>query len=308
MTQQWKQKFYLNFEESFSDKTITRYDDGSGYSLIDEYSVYINRMMGLKGDGNQVPFFKIYLDEEDIVDNKYVPLIISVALTSVVHEGGNTRYMLNDSRVKHLKPIEYTSREDFYVSKEDGNLYRRVRKSFKIASWKIVYKRLYSVHISNILTISGFIRRARITLLRKLPSTVLRLLSKALSLLIYGMKGENFKYNVIEEMFRNQRNDVRTVTPQQNSKPTINFFGYMVEPWSLYAYSIVVIILCITLKDYFVKLTVKDSPIDGILTIVLGIFSIITFDQVLPRIIRLAIKYSSIWSYRLKYAGVRIKV
>lgn len=308
MVSNWSNKFYDHSDKVFKDKQITHFLDGGGYSLIGEYKASFKRRMGVGKDGNQVPFLKFIFDENSKIENgKYVPLTISVGITTKVIEGTETRYMLNDSRIKHFRPIDLVSNDDFFISTVNGKIYERKNKKFSQVELDVLYNRVLKVHLSDVVTLSGIYRRTKMFVYRRLPSLLLAALAWAFGWLTFFIKNDRYIYNVIKERYLNRRGDTEKVIDPATVGPNIDFFGYKVSIWTLYTYSFLVIIAYLIWRKSLNNFISKDG-LSSLFGIPFAIFSIVTYDRLIPGFLKSAIKYSSIRSYDLKYTGIKLKV
>ena len=309
MSDTWIDTFNKNFENTFKDKHITPFIDNTGYSLIDSYSGKLKAQMGVSKTGSQVPFFKFYIDNaQSINDSPYVPLIITVSVTTAVNEQNTIRYMLNDSTIKRLKPIDITSRDDFFISKNDGQLYKKKRKNFTKVALIDIYKRMYRVHTSNIKTVRGVFARGKIFILRRMPSLILADMAWILGFILWFLKGKRYTYDVITERYLSKKGDKREIHATEAPPDNIDFFGYKVSIWTLFTYSLIVLLIYILDLQSIVKFLPKNSQLSGIFTIALAILSMVTFDKLLPLAIRLAVKYSANVAFNFKYKGIKLKI
>lgn len=306
MSNSWVDKFNKYFEDIFKNKNITRFESGDGFSLVDEYSKKFKKQMGVGSDGNQVPFFKFYFNKEKTInDEEYVPLVITAAITTAVKEGDNKRYMLNDSTIKRFKPIEITSIDDFYIATKNGKLYEKHEEKFSLVNLVDVYNRMYKVHVSDVLTIRGIITRVKFFTLRRAPSLLFEFFVWLFGWAIWGLKGKRYSYDVISERYLNKRADKKEEVAAKDPNRDIDFFGYKVSVWTLYSYSIVIILVNISARSFFDYLLQRNDLTSGIATIALAIITIVSYDKIIPTILRSFVKYSANVAFDLKYKGIK---
>lgn len=309
-TPAWIRTFNKDFEQTFRTKQFVRFQDGEGYSLIDEYQPWYRKQMGLDDSIPLKPLFKfIFYADQTIDDGKYVPLMVSVAQTTEVNENGNVRYMLNDSRVKRLKPVDVESRDEFYINTESGKVFEKRKNKYHEVNVEKIYQRLLKIHVSDWRTPKGASTRFRIFFTRRLLSLFCKSIAWVLGYVIFFIKGKRYEYDVIRERYlsspRDSENRVTSSTPPPND---IDFFGYKVSVWTLFTYSLVVIILYAIFVSAINNLLSNSEAFSSLLTITSAILSIVTYDKILPRLFRLGVKYGETFSYDLRYTGIKIKV
>lgn len=305
----WLDEFYAYSSREFSDEQYTRFTQGDGYSLVGKYKDGDIKRIGVAKELNLVPFLKFFFDQKELENPKdYVPLIINVAITHEEIERLRPRYLLSGFKVKRFRPIDFNSREEFFVSTKDGKVYEKLKKTYKAIDIKKLYKRLYKTHVSSVLTVRGVCRRLRIFISRTAPSSVANSTSFLLSSVYWWLKGERFTYDVFAESLKDGINDIRHITTSTSKENEIDFFGYRVAIWTLTTYSIVVIIIYTLFKDSMLFALSDKSAFSTIYGIALAILSIVIYDKLFPRFLRYLIMQSAKTSYDLSFKGVKIKV
>jgi hypothetical protein len=305
MTVAWPENFYNYASNQFNNLELTKFIEGGGFSLIGKYKDNHKRRMGVGTDGPQVPFLKFIF--EDSKNDDYLPLIVSIAITTRVVEGGATRFMQNDSRIKHLRPIDIVTNDDFYVSKIDGLVYEKKSNKYYKISLKIIYDRLYKLHVADIFTFKGAYIRSKRFIITKAPSVLFACTAWVLGWLLFVIKHDRYRYDVMFERFRDRRNDEPEFVAPASHESDIDFFGYKVQLWTLYTYSIIALISLFVFKRFFAKLT-NGQESESVFNIALAIFSIITYDKIIPTALKFVIRHSSIYSYDLKYKNIKLKI
>lgn len=306
----WQQVFYSDFERAFRDKMITRFNEGGGYSLVDEYPAKYIRQMGVPKDANVKPFFKYFYLEDQMTDGGlYVPLIVTVSLTTEDSTNGTVRYMLNDSRIKRLKPIELTSKEDFYVNTSNGKVYEKHRNSYSEVALSDIHKRILKLHISNWHTPKGAVTRLRLLFTQRLLSWLFKIIAWSSGRLFWYIKSKPYNYDVIRERYLNSPRDSRNQgTPSPNPPGGIDFFGYKVSIWTLFTYSISVLVLCYFFRENIVPILKELESLSSIITIALAILTIVTYDKLLPLLLILIVKGAENLSFDLSIKSVKLRV
>jgi hypothetical protein len=309
MENEWINNFYELSQKELDKGTLTVFDSGDGYSFIGEYSPKYKQQMGLNADDEVVPFFKFYFDKEKFsADNKYIPLTIDVSITSVAREGDRIRYMLNDSRIKRLRPIDFVSKDDFFVNTDSGQVYRRIGNRYKLEDLGALYDRILRVHSSNILTVMGLYRRMKLFSLRRLPSKMLGYVSWSLGFIYWVLKGKLNTYDVMAESFRNRKEDQDQILESAAPVNAIDFFGYKVSVWTLYSYSLCVILFYIFAGQSVSQILPTEGSFSSITVIAFAIVSIVTYDKLLPTAVDHGVKKTARISFYIKYRGIKLKV
>ena len=148
MSETWINTFFNQSKDEFSDKNVTIFTNGDGFSMVSEYNNIHKRQFGIRDDEGIAPFIKVYFDIKRINEfESYVPVIIQVSATSREIQNGQQMYILNVSRKRFIKPIDYVSKDDFYISKHDGKIYERKKTKYILVSFDIFYSRLYKAHL-----------------------------------------------------------------------------------------------------------------------------------------------------------------
>jgi len=302
-------KFIRSAKRDYSDKEFSEFLDTNGFSVIGTYDKGYRRQMGITDTVNVVPFAKFYFDDEDIDgEGEYIPVKIHISMTSKVIERGEARYMLNDSRIKRLKPIDLIVTDEFFIDREKGLAYEGKNGKYKRIELGKVYDRLYKAHTSRINSLKGSYHRIKIIVLRKLPAVVLSIISWLLGIIYWWLRGKFFKYDYIVESVKDRMRDPTTTKESEEPKTTIDFFGYKVGVWSLTTYSIVIVVVFLfTQNTWLVKLP-ENNALATVYSLALAIVSIVLYDKILPTATKYIIKWSSKTSFKCQVRGIKIKV
>lgn len=302
-------RFIRAAKRSYSDKEFSEFQDANGFSVVGVYDGMYRKQMGVSRAVDVVPFFKFYFDDEDIEGNDlHIPLKIQASMTSRVTQDGEVRYMLNDSRIKRLNPIDLIVSDDFSIGRVDGLVYEMKKGEYQQVDLNKVYGRIYKAHTSSITTLRGLYYRFKLLALRKAPTTALALIAWCLGWTYWWLKGKRFTYNYISESVRDRMGASTSVAESEAPETTIDFFGYKVGVWTLTTYSVVMVILfLLTQNTTFVKLP-ENNALTGVYTLALAIFSIVLYDKILPTLNKATAKWSSRMSFKCSIRGVKIKV
>lgn len=309
MRKNWFKKFIEQSKKALSDKQVTEYLTEDGYSIVGEYNKRHKGQFGILGNDNIVPFIKVFFLKDKIDEYKeYIPLWIDVGVTSKVIENGQAKYMVNDSRIKRLKPLNFMSKDDFYVSKKDGKIYEKRKETFKVVDYNKFYDRLYKAHVSSVWGIRGLLTRIRILILRKLPVYIGKLITLLSGSVYWWVKGSFYKYDVImATLVDSHQNETGERVHNQNGK-TITFFNYSVEIWTLATFSLLVIVMYTFFKDASFLQVKSNNSLSFIYPITLPVASIILYDNVLPRVLKFIIMNLEKGIFKLNYKGVNVKI
>jgi len=306
----WIQTFNSDFVRTFRGKQFVRFQDGEGYSLVDDYPGWYKKQMGIDDNVQLRPLFRfIFYANRSIEDGRYVPLIVEVSQTSEINENGIIKYMLNDSRVKRLKPVDVDTRDDFYIDTHTGKLVEKRKHKYTPVSIKNIYDRLFKIHISNWRTPKGALTRFKIFFTRRLLSFLSKSLAFIFSFSFLYIKGKRYKYDVIRERYLSSPGDSENRITTSGPPPSdIDFFGYKVSVWTLFTYSFAVVVLYLFFMPTVNDFLLKSEPFSTILTIAIAILSIVIYDKILPKALEIGVKYGETFSYDLKYTGIKIRI
>lgn len=304
----WINNFFRYSKSKLDSNKLTVYQTRDGYSYIGTYPTNYKRQMGLTDDVEVVPFYKFYFNKDEIVDSNYIALTIDVGMTSIAREGDNVRYMLNDSRIKRFHPIDFVTKDNYYIHKPNGKVFKKVGKKYKAVDLKLVYERMNRIHCSNVFTLMGVYRRTKIFLLRTLPSLATRFIAWILGFVYWFMKGSRSTYDVLAESIRDRRDDQDAIVSRQPLVDNIDFFGYKVSTWTLFSYSLLIIFVFFKYGKSISDILSSNDSFSGLYVIAFAIVSIVIYDKIAPKVINYLVKRLSIFSFNLKYRGVKLKV
>jgi hypothetical protein len=306
----WIKTFKRDFTNSFTGKQYVEFSDGHGYSLVDDYPSWYRKQMGIDDTVKLRPFFRFVFYPDKLIENsKYVPLEVDVSHTTEVSENGRVKYMLKDSRAKRMKPVEVDTGEDFYISTDSGKTFRKYKNKFVPIDLRDIYDRVFKIHISDWRTPKGALTRFRIFFTRRLLSLICKSFAFTLSLIFYYIKGRRYRYDVIRERYLSSTRDSENRITESGPPPSdIDFFGYNVSVWTLFTYSLAILVLYLVYMPLINEFLTRSEPFSSILTIVIAIISIITYDKIIPRALEVGVKYGETYSYDLKYRGIKLRI
>ena len=171
-----------------------------------------------------------------------------------------------------------------------------------------LYRRVCDVHLADIRTFRGAFIRIRLLMLRRIPSGLFSLLALVCGWLIWLIKGKRYEYDVILESLKDSKDDIRMTSATPPPAESIDFFGYRVSIWTLFTYSTFALILLSASSRVLDNVIPKNSQVAGLMTVSLAIVTIVLYDMLLPRTLKLMTKYASVRCYNLKYKGIKLSV
>lgn len=309
MTIDWKNTFFEKSERAFVGKQITRYINGDGYSMVDKYNEIDKFQLGIKKQKNVRVFTKVYFDTSEFEENdEYASIKVSMSMTTELIENNIKKYMLNNSSIRGLKPVDLFSNKDFFVYKKDGKIYQLKNKKYHLTDFNRFYTKLYKAHVASIFTLRGLSTRLRILARKITPLLIGKLLVVTSSSLHWWLKGSYYKYDVIMASLRERYQDERQFKETNKDRKTVNFFNYDVEIWTIFTYSIVIILIYTFFRDLPIFNLSENNSLSTIYTIAIATVSISAYDYFVPRILKKVIKSTEIYIHNLSYKGVKVNM
>lgn len=307
----WQEKFYNQFESSLSSQgglELVRFAEGTGLSIVEDYPANYKRLMRVPKNSAFKAMYKFAV-KEGSDNNEYMPLFISAGLTLEENEDGRKRYLLSYGKIKGITPVDFTSKDDFYVHKTSGKLYEKINDKYTRLSYFDLFKRMQRTHLSKLTDARAVILRLRIFITRKIPSTFLFVIAFLGGLLTWIIEGKRFQYDVVEESIRDGFEPERTEKATESPKEQIDFFGYKVPIWTLFTFSILTIISAILSTSY--DMPYYDDMVKSpgpLLSIAVSLVAIVFYDKIAPFLLKKLVKTFALNAYNLKYKGSKLKI
>lgn len=308
-----KSNFNAILKNTFSKYDYTELKDEIGFTLRDKYPARVTRRLKIRDGSEYVPFFNFYLRQDfkaDKVLEGAIPLVVGVELTLKTKEfyGQEYHYVLDDSSLgsKIHRPINISTSDEFCFLPTTKTFYRKRKSGWQEISLDAIKTLVFKLHLSEYSTTTGIKSRAKILILRTLPSKSCSSLAKVLGG-IYGIiKGTYFAYDPILRSLTDETSRGEHKPPPKTESDDMNFFGYKVKTWTLCSYSVLLISLTLLFRVRSLAL-IKFIETSTILTLTTAIVSIVTYDRLIPFLLKNAIVYLSTKSLILNVKSVSLK-
>jgi len=304
--------FKEEFENTFADNDYTELKDNEvGFTMRDKYPNKVLKRLKIEGEHDYTPFFNMYLDNKnrpaDLPEN-LIPFNVGVGLSLKDGSYGNIRYILDDSYIKSKihKPIGLNSRTDFAFNSSDGKFYQKKKDDWSVIGLDKIKDKAFKLHLAEYTNLVGLRARAKILATRILPTSVMEALSSILGALHWIINGTYFDYDPILVALTDEIDNQQIAPQRKNTDDHISFFGYKVKAWTLYTYSLLIIV-----AYAFIRVTghiefIKSVGDFSLVVLAFAIVSIVTYDRLIPGFARVSIKKLNSKAINLKWTGVKL--
>jgi hypothetical protein len=255
---------------------------------------------------NYASLIHIFVSNKALADEKIKPkpIITSATYGKQTQDGISMR---REDEFSVYDPIDAEFPNEFFYDPQTKQFYRFGKKIEAID----ILKRVYSKHVKTTNPIRGLITRFKIRFWWFFMKDVFNFISKIFYYALLVISGNRYKYEpLMQEVTLN--GDVissawsRRVTPKVNEPQEklkeakkFQFLQYEASFWSIVFYSILHMIFYVTfmLKNYKPKMLTTIFE-NNFLTLIYVIISLFAVEFLVPKLLMLAIKYSSILSFR----------
>ena len=142
--------------------------------------------------------------------------------------------------------------------------------------------------------------------------TALILLGKLITVFLgavyWWIKSSFYKYDVLISALTDEIENKMTNKVNDPKGKTVKFFDYEVEIWTLFTYSILVILIYTFFRDLPVFHSAENNTLTAIYSIALAMITITAYDFYIPAVIKFLIRHLEIVIYNLQFKGIRIKL